>query len=182
MLKRLSGIKEILDLHKPTIDRVVFPCPSCGEEMKRTPEVIDCWFDSGAMPYAQFHYPFSNDGLFEKNFPADFIAEGVDQTRGWFYSLLAISTMISGEPSYKACVSIELILDKEGQKMSKSKGNAVEPFRILNSHGADPLRWYLFTVSPPWVPTRFDVGQHIQFFYTLCEHRRFSVWTEHRPD
>ena len=108
------------------------------------------------MPYAQFHYPFSKDGLFEKHFPADFIAEGIDQTRGWFYSLLAISTVISGQPSYRNCVSIEMILDKDGQKMSKSRGNVVEPSQILDNEGADALRWYLFTVSPPWVPTRFD--------------------------
>ncbi|MFC1569772.1 isoleucine--tRNA ligase [bacterium] len=148
-LKQRSGLKDIDDLHKPYIDDVTFSCPECSGTMKRTPEVIDCWFDSGAMPYAQFHYPFAKDGLFEQNFPADFIAEGVDQTRGWFYSLLAISTMISGESSYKQCISIEMILDKNGQKMSKSKGNAVNPFEILDEEGADPLRWYLFTVSPP---------------------------------
>ena len=155
-LKKLSGKDEITDLHKPYIDEIRFPCPECEEIMERTPEVIDCWFDSGAMPYGQFHYPFAKDGLFEKNFPADFISEGVDQTRGWFYSLLAISTIISGQSSFNTCVSHELILDKEGQKMSKSKGNVVDPFLILNTEGADALRWYLFTVSPPWVPTRFD--------------------------
>jgi len=147
--------------------------------MERTPEVIDCWFDSGAMPYGQFHYPFAHDGRFEKNFPADFIAEGVDQTRGWFYSLLAISTMISGQSCYKTCMSIELILDKNGMKMSKSKGNVVDPFKILNSEGADPLRWYLFTVSPPWVPTRFDeegVREVLRkFFGTLTNTYSFFV-------
>ncbi|MBN2103181.1 isoleucine--tRNA ligase [bacterium] len=156
VLKQRSGLEIIEDLHKPYIDEVTFPCVECHGVMKRTSEVIDCWFDSGAMPYAQFHYPFAKDENFENNFPADFIAEGVDQTRGWFYSLLAISTIISGKPSYRQCISIEMILDKDGQKMSKSRGNAVDPFRILNEEGADPLRWYLFTVSPPWVPTRFD--------------------------
>jgi len=156
MLKELSGNQEIKDLHKPYIDNLSLKCPECGAEMKRTPEVIDCWFDSGAMPYAQIHYPFSGEDNFKNSFPADFIAEGVDQTRGWFYSLLAISTLISGTSSYKNCLSIELILDKDGQKMSKSKGNTVNPFEILDVEGADALRWYLFTVSPPWVPTKFD--------------------------
>ena len=178
-LLELSGLKEVKDLHKPYIDDVRFPCPECGARMERTPEVIDCWFDSGAMPYGQFHYPFAHDGRFEKNFPADFIAEGVDQTRGWFYSLLAISTMISGQSCYKTCMSIELILDKNGMKMSKSKGNVVDPFKILNSEGADPLRWYLFTVSPPWVPTRFDeegVREVLRkFFGTLTNTYSFFV-------
>jgi isoleucyl-tRNA synthetase len=131
------------------------------------------------MPYAQFHYPFCKNDTFKDNFPADFIAEGVDQTRGWFYSLLAISTIVSGKPAYKSCLSIELILDKEGQKMSKSKGNAVDPFTILNNQGADPLRWYLFTVSPPWLPTRFD-SEGIQevlrkFFGTLINTYSFFI-------
>ena len=156
MLKSLSGLSEIEDLHKPVIDEIHIPCGECEGDMVRTPEVIDVWFDSGAMPYGQMHYPFDNVDTFEKNFPADFIAEGVDQTRGWFYSLLAISTLISGISCYKRCMSIEMILDKDGQKMSKSKGNAVEPFQIFDKEGADALRWYLFTVSPPWVPTRFD--------------------------
>ncbi len=178
-LKKLSGLTEVKDLHKPFIDEVRFPCLECEGQMIRTPEVIDCWFDSGAMPYGQFHYPFEKDGLFERNFPADFIAEGVDQTRGWFYSLLAISTVISDQSSYKSCISIEMILDKEGQKMSKSKGNVVDPFQILNTEGADPLRWYLFTVSPPWVPTRFDREgvQEVQrkFFGTLSNTYGFFV-------
>lgn len=155
-LKKWSGNEIIEDLHKPVIDEITFPCPDCGSVMRRTPEVIDCWFDSGSMPYAQIHYPFCGEDIFSRQFPADFIAEGVDQTRGWFYSMLAISTMISGKSSYKQCLSIELILDKDGRKMSKSRGNAVDPFDILDRYGADPLRWYLFTVSPPWVPTRFD--------------------------
>ena len=178
-LKKLSGQDDIDDLHKPYIDEVTLTCPDCQSAMRRTPEVLDCWFDSGAMPYAQFHYPFAKDGAFEKQFPADFIAEGVDQTRGWFYSLLAISTLISGTPSYKSCISIEMILDKDGQKMSKSRGNAVDPFKILNKYGADTLRWYLYTVSPPWVPTRFDEEGVIEvqrkFFGTLMNTYSFFV-------
>ena len=179
MLSRLSGRESFEDLHKPYIDDVEFPCPDCGATMKRTPEVIDAWFDSGAMPYAQVHYPFAGDGQFEASFPADFIAEGIDQTRGWFYSLLAISTMISGKSSYRSCISIGLILDKDGQKMSKRKGNIVEPFSILDKEGADPLRWYMFTVSPPWVPTRFDregVREVMRkFFGTLANTYAFFV-------
>lgn len=178
-LKKLSGRDRIDDLHKPIIDDVTLICPDCGETMRRTPEVLDCWFDSGAMPYAQFHYPFNQDGSFEKQFPADFIAEGVDQTRGWFYSLLAISTLISGASSYKSCISIEMILDKDGQKMSKSRGNAVDPFKVLNAYGADALRWYLVTVSPPWVPTRFDEEGLLEvqrkFFGTLVNTISFFV-------
>lgn len=178
-LKSLSGGAEPSDLHKPYIDAVTFPCPDCGGTRRRTPEVIDCWFDSGAMPYAQFHHPFAADGRFEGNFPADFIAEGIDQTRGWFYSLLVISTLISDRSAYRDCVSIELILDKNGQKMSKTRGNAVDPFGILNEMGADPLRWYLFTVSPPWVPTRFDadgVREVLRkFFGTLVNTYSFFV-------
>jgi isoleucyl-tRNA synthetase len=178
-LKLLSGGIEPADLHKPYIDEVTFPCPDCGGTRRRTPEVIDCWFDSGAMPYAQFHHPFAGDGKFERNFPADFIAEGIDQTRGWFYSLLVISTLISDRPAYRDCVSIELILDKNGQKMSKTRGNAVDPFGILDRMGADPLRWYLFTVSPPWVPTRFDEDGVTEvmrkFFGTLVNTYSFFV-------
>ncbi len=156
-LKKMSdNVPDDLDLHKPHIDDVFLKCEKCGGKMERVPEVIDCWFDSGSMPYAQWHYPFENKDRFDQKFPADFISEGVDQTRGWFYSLLAISTFISGQPAYKNCVSIEMILDKEGQKMSKSRGNAVNPFEILDQYGADALRWYLLTVSPPWLPTRFD--------------------------
>ena len=178
-LKRMSGAKDIADLHKPHIDGILISCPKCGKSMSRTPVVIDCWFDSGAMPYAQFHFPFARDGKFEANFPADFIAEGIDQTPGWFYSLLVISTLISGRSSYKDCVSIELILDKDGQKMSKTRGNTVNPFQILDREGADPLRWYLLTVSPPWVPTRFDtegVREVLRkFFGTLVNTYSFFV-------
>ncbi len=145
------------DLHRPFIDEVTWGCSACEGTMRRAPEVIDVWFDSGAMPYAQWHYPFENKDVFESQFPADFISEGMDQTRGWFYSLLAIATMISGKSSYKNVVALGLILDKNGLKMSKTRGNATEPMAILREDGADPLRWYLATVSPPWQPTRFDV-------------------------
>jgi len=156
-LKQLSGLKEDIDLHKPYIDEVHVSCPKCQGEMIRTPEVVDVWFDSGSMPVAQWHYPFENREIFEKSFPADFISEAVDQTRGWFYSLLAIAVLLFDKPCYKICLSNDMILDKFGQKMSKSKGNTVDPWVILKEHGADALRWYLLTVSPPWVPTRFDI-------------------------
>ena len=155
-LREKSGLDIDIDLHKPHIDNVRLKCDKCGSEMKRTPEVIDCWFDSGSMPFAQFHYPFENVEKFKANFPADFISEGVDQTRGWFYSLLVLGVFLFDQPTYKTCLSIEMILDKEGQKMSKHIGNTVDPFDHLNREGADALRWYLITVSPPWVPTRFD--------------------------
>ncbi|MFQ5708663.1 MAG: isoleucine--tRNA ligase [bacterium] len=155
-LNKLSGLTQEIDLHKPFIDQVKLPCAECNSSMARTPEVIDVWFDSGSMPIAQWHYPFENADKFQKHFPADFISEGVDQTRGWFYSLLAIAAMLFDKPCYKACISLELILDKTGQKMSKSKRNTVDPNAILENQGADALRWYLLTVSPPWVPTRFD--------------------------
>ena len=147
-----------LDLHRPQVDEIAFPCTAegCGGEMRRVPEVIDCWFDSGSMPYAQYHYPFENKELFESQFPADFISEGIDQTRGWFYTMLVIGTFLFGRSSYKNCLTIELILDKHGKKMSKSLGNAVDPREILREEGADPLRWYMLTVSPVWMPTRFD--------------------------
>jgi len=145
-----------LDLHKPAVDQVDLRCEKCGGLMKRVPEVIDCWFDSGAMPIAQWHYPFENKDRFDNKFPADFISEGVDQTRGWFYSLLVIGAFLFDQPTFKTCVSLELILDKDGKKMSKSLGNTVDPFEQMDKYGADTLRWYLLTVSPPWLPTRFD--------------------------
>jgi len=145
-----------VDLHKSYVDAIQLTCEKCGAAMTRVPEVIDCWFDSGSMPYAQWHYPFENKEKFAANFPADFISEGVDQTRGWFYSLLVIATLLFDEPAYKHCVSLELILDKDGLKMSKTRGNAVDPFVFLDQQGADALRWYLLTASPPWLPTRFD--------------------------
>lgn len=148
--------KEKVDLHKPYVDDIRIRCDKCGTEMKRVPEVIDCWFDSGSMPIAQWHYPFENKELFEKRFPADFICEGIDQTRGWFYSLLAISTLLFDEPAYKNIIVNELILDKNGQKMSKSKGNAVQPNEMIEKYGADAIRWYLMTVSAPWIPKKFD--------------------------
>jgi len=151
-----EGLDEELDLHKPFVDRVVLACPECDGSMLRTPEVIDCWFDTGSMPYAQWHYPFENTELFDGHFPADFIAEGVDQTRGWFYSLLAISTMISGTSSFRRCVVNDMVLDAEGKKMSKSVGNVADSFEIMATIGADALRWYMMSSSPPWLPKKFD--------------------------
>ncbi len=142
--------------HKPYIDEITLKCPKCGGIMHRVPEVIDCWFDSGAMPAAQWHYPFENQEEFKKSFPADFICEAIDQTRGWFYSLLAISTLVFNEPAYKNVLVTELVLDEKGEKMSKHKGNVVDPWSILTKYGADALRWYIFTVSPPWTPLRFS--------------------------
>ncbi|MCI0530757.1 MAG: isoleucine--tRNA ligase [candidate division Zixibacteria bacterium] len=156
-LQKGENLPDTLDLHKPYVDQIWFKC-KCGVKMTRTPEVIDVWFDSGAMPYAQWHYPFENQENFKLQFPADFIAEGVDQTRGWFYSLLAISTLLFDQPAYKNVVVFEFILDKAGQKMSKSRGNVVAPWDILNLHGADALRWYLISASHPWIPTKFDVA------------------------
>ncbi len=155
-LKERAGVEEISDLHKPHVDYLTWACEHCDGTMRRVPEVIDVWFDSGSMPFAQWHYPFENKEHFSERFPADFISEGVDQTRGWFYSLLAISVLLRDEPSYKSCMSLELVLDKNGQKMSKTRGNRVDPFVMLDKYGADPVRWYLMSVSPPWLPTRFD--------------------------
>lgn len=155
-LKELSSnCPEDIELHRPYIDAVTFPCPECGGEMHRVPEVIDCWFDSGAMPFAQWHYPFENKEIFEENFPADFISEAVDQTRGWFYSLLAISTLIFDKAPYKNVIVLGHVQDENGQKMSKSKGNAVDPFDALEEHGADAIRWYFYSNSAPWLPNRF---------------------------
>lgn len=144
-----------IDLHKPFVDEITWKC-SCGGTRKRTPEVIDVWFDSGAMPFAQWHYPFENRDIFQSQHPADYICEGIDQTRGWFYSLHAISTFLFDKPAYKNILVNELVLDKEGQKMSKSKGNTVDPFTVLEKYGADTTRWYLVTSSPPWRPTLFN--------------------------
>ena len=158
-LKQLStNCPDDIELHRPYIDAVTFPCEKCGGEMHRVPEVIDCWFDSGAMPFAQFHYPFENKKLFEDHFPADFISEAVDQTRGWFYSLMAISTLIFDDTAFKNCIVLGLVLDKDGQKMSKSKGNAVAPMETLAKHGADAIRWYFYENSAPWLPNRFHDG------------------------
>ncbi len=146
---------EDIELHRPFIDNVTITCPRCKKKMRRVPEVIDCWFDSGAMPFAQHHYPFENQDVFEKQFPADFISEGVDQTRGWFYSLLAVSVLIFGRTPYKNVLVLGHVQDKDGQKMSKSKGNAVDPFEALREYGADAIRWYFYENSAPWLPNRF---------------------------
>ncbi len=155
-LRQMSkNCPETIELHRPFIDEVTLVCPACGGEMRRVPEVIDCWFDSGAMPFAQWHYPFENKDVFEKHFPADFISEAVDQTRGWFYSLLAISTLIFNKAPYKNVIVLGHVQDENGQKMSKSKGNAVDPFEALEAYGADAIRWYFYTNSAPWLPNRF---------------------------
>ncbi len=153
----LAGLKEPLDLHRPFVDELTFNCPKCGSTMRRVPEVIDCWFDSGAMPVAQSHYPFENETLLEDGrFPADYICEAVDQTRGWFYSLHAISTLLFDRPCFKNVICLGHILDAEGEKMSKAKGNVVEPWAVINKYGADALRWYFFTSAPPGNVRRFD--------------------------
>ena len=155
-LKEMSdNCPDDIELHRPYIDAVTIKCPDCGKEMHRVPEVIDCWFDSGSMPFAQWHYPFENEDIFKENFPADFISEAVDQTRGWFYSLMAISTLIFNEAPYKNVIVLGHVQDKDGQKMSKSKGNAVDPMEALNKYGADAIRWYFYTNSAPWLPNRF---------------------------
>ncbi|MGI6546286.1 MAG: isoleucine--tRNA ligase [Fastidiosipilaceae bacterium] len=168
-----------IELHKPYIDAVHIRCEKCGGVMTRVPEVIDCWFDSGSMPFAQYHYPFENKELFEQNFPADFISEALDQTRGWFYSLIAISTCLFEQPSYKNCIVMGLVQDKEGQKMSKHKGNVVDPWQALNKQGADAVRWYFYTNSQPWLPSRFsdeavDEGQR-KFMGTLWNTYAFYI-------
>jgi len=155
-LKSMSdNCPEDIELHRPYIDNVTIKCPECGKQMHRVPEVIDCWFDSGAMPFAQHHYPFENQELFKQQFPAQFISEAVDQTRGWFYSLLAISTLLFDKAPYENVVVLGHVQDAQGQKMSKSKGNAVDPFEALNAHGADAIRWYFYENSAPWLPNRF---------------------------
>ncbi len=155
-LKSMSdNCPDDIELHRPYVDAVTIKCEKCGKQMKRVPEVTDCWFDSGAMPFAQHHYPFENKELFESQFPADFISEAVDQTRGWFYSLLAISTLIFNKAPYKNVIVLGHVQDENGQKMSKSKGNAVDPFEALQTYGADAIRWYFYTNSAPWLPNRF---------------------------
>jgi isoleucyl-tRNA synthetase len=166
------------DLHRPYIDEVTVECERCGGEMRRVESVIDTWYDSGAMPFAQFHYPFENEELFAERFPADFVCEAIDQTRGWFYTLLAESTLLFGESSYRNCVCLGLILDPEGQKMSKSKGNVVEPWDVIAAHGADAFRWYYLTAQQPWAGYRFSldtVGESVrQFLLTLWN--TYSFW------
>jgi isoleucyl-tRNA synthetase len=176
---RVGALPPGFDPHRPWIDELRWPCPvpGCGGTMRRTPEVIDVWFDSGAMPYAQWHYPFENEAEFQKHFPADFICEGLDQTRGWFYSLMAISTLLGFGTPYRNVLVNDLILDAEGQKMSKTKGNAVNPWDAVADHGADALRWYLITVSNPWVPKRYDPEglkeARRRFFDTIFNTYRF---------
>ncbi len=156
-LKEKCGLakSENIELHRPYLDNLVCKCPKCGGKMKRTPEVIDCWFDSGSMPFAQYHYPFENKALFEETFPADFISEAVDQTRGWFYTLLVINTILFGKAPFKNCIVLGHVNDKNGIKMSKHKGNVVDPWSVLDKQGADAVRWYFYTSSAPWLPSRF---------------------------
>ena len=156
-LKQKCGLPadEDVELHRPYLDGLVCTCPKCGGSMKRTPEVIDCWFDSGSMPFAQYHYPFENRDVFEKTFPADFISEAVDQTRGWFYTLLVINTILFGRAPFKNCIVLGHVNDKNGIKMSKHKGNVVDPWSVLDKQGADAVRWYFYTSSAPWLPSRF---------------------------
>ena len=200
--RSLEGIDESIELHRPYVDEIHLECDKCGGEMSRVPEVIDCWFDSGAMPFAQHHYPFENSENFdEKLFPADYICEGIDQTRGWFYSLIAISSFIKGVSPYRNVLVNDLILDKDGQKMSKSKGNTVDPFQLFDQYGADALRWYLLYVSPAWTPTRFDIEglkevkskffstfENVYTFFTLyantdeVDPRTFHVPEKERPE
>ena len=153
--EKADNCPDDIELHRPYIDAVTIKCPKCGKEMHRVPEVIDCWFDSGSMSFAQHHYPFENKEIFEKQFPAQFISEAVDQTRGWFYSLLAISTLLFNKAPYENVIVLGLVQDENGQKMSKSKGNAVDPFDALQTYGADAIRWYFYTSSAPWLPSRF---------------------------
>ncbi|MBR6773056.1 MAG: isoleucine--tRNA ligase [Clostridia bacterium] len=154
-LKERGGIEGDIELHKPYVDAVTLRCPKCGGVMHRTPEVIDCWYDSGSMPFAQHHYPFENKEIFEKTFPAQFISEAVDQTRGWFYTLLAISTLLFDKAPFKNCIVLGHVNDKNGIKMSKHKGNVVDPWSVLDKQGADAVRWYFYTGSNPWIPSRF---------------------------
>ena len=177
-LRERAGGEVPDDLHRPYIDEITVECERCGGEMRRVESVIDTWYDSGAMPFAQFHYPFENEELFAERFPADFICEAIDQTRGWFYTLLAESTLLFGESSYRNCVCLGLILDPEGQKMSKSKGNVVEPWDVIAAHGADAFRWYYLTAQQPWAGYRFSVdtvGESVrQFLLTLWN--TYSFW------
>ena len=155
--KAIEKIDESIELHRPYVDDVHIKCPKCGKTMKRVPDVMDCWFDSGAMPFAQYHYPFENKELFEEQYPADFICEGIDQTRGWFYSLMVVSVFVTGISPYKNVLVNDLLLDKYGQKMHKSRGNAISPFEIMEEYGADTVRFYILHASPVWTPLKFDV-------------------------
>lgn len=185
--KAIETIDENIELHRPYVDEVHLKCEKCDGTMTRIPEVMDCWFDSGAMPFAQHHYPFENKERFDEElFPADFICEGIDQTRGWFYSLIAISTFIKGKAPYRNVLVNDLILDKEGKKMSKTKGNTVDPFQLFDKYGADATRWYLLYVSPAWSPTRFDEDGLIEivskFFGTLKNVYNFFVLYSNQDD
>lgn len=169
--RAIEDIDESIELHRPYVDDIHIKCDKCGEKVKRVPDVIDCWFDSGSMPFAQYHYPFENKEILENAFPADFICEGVDQTRGWFYSLMAISSFITGKAPYKSVLVNDLVLDKDGKKMSKTRGNTVDPFKLMDELGADAIRWYMYYASPVWLPTKFDVSAlkevNSKFFGTL---------------
>ncbi len=199
--KAIETIDENIELHRPYVDDVHLHCEKCGAPMTRVTDVIDCWFDSGSMPFAQHHYPFENKDNFNELFPADYICEGIDQTRGWFYSLMVISTFIKGISPYKRVLVNDLILDKDGRKMSKSKGNTVDPFELFDQYGADALRWYLLYVSPAWTPTRFDIEglkevqskffgtlKNVYTFFTLyantdeVDPREFFIEYKERPE
>lgn len=199
--KAIEPVGEDIELHRPFVDEIHLKCEKCGGKMSRVSDVIDCWFDSGSMPFSQYHYPFENKELFEKQFPADFICEGIDQTRGWFYVLLVISTFVMGKAPYKNVLVNDLLLDKYGKKMSKSKGNAVNPFELIEEYGADTIRWYLPYVSPVWTPTKFDIDGlkevNSKFFSTLkntynffaiyantdgVDPREFNIPYENRPE
>ncbi len=178
-----ENVDPSIELHRPYIDEVVIPCPKCGKKMHRTPEVIDCWYDSGSMPFAQWHYPFENKEMFEKNFPANFISEAVDQTRGWFYTLEAISTLLFDRAPFRNCIVMGHVQDAEGRKMSKHLGNVVNPFEALDAYGADALRWYFYTTAAPWLPKRFskEAVQEVQrkFLATLQNvHSFFSMYAQ----
>ena len=182
LAERAGGLAEAFDPHRPEIDEIVLAC-ECGGEMRRVPEVLDAWFDSGSMPYAQWHYPFENKAAFESHFPADFIAEGVDQTRGWFYSLLALSTLLFDRSAYRAVVVNDLVLDENGQKMSKSRGNVVDPWEAIDEHGVDAIRFYLLSSSNPWLPKRWDPAAlretNRKLFDTLrSTYRFFSMYAD----
>ena len=180
-LKEMSTkeLNDDLDLHRPYIDEIKLKCPKCGNEMTRILDVLDCWFDSGSMPFAQYHYPFENTELFDSQFPADFICEGIDQTRGWFYTLMVISTFVKGQSPFKNVLVNDLLLDAEGKKMSKSRGNIVEPFTTIKEYGADVVRFYLPYVSPVWTPLKFDIEGlkevNSKFFSTLKNTYNFFV-------
>ncbi|MBS4534059.1 isoleucine--tRNA ligase [Clostridium sp. D2Q-14] len=199
--KAIEDIDESIELHRPYVDDVHIKCEKCGSTMNRVPDVVDVWFDSGSMPFAQHHYPFENKENFDELFPADYICEGIDQTRGWFYSLLAISTFVTGKSPYKKVLVNDLLLDKDGKKMSKSKGNTVDPFEMFDKYGADALRWYLLYVSPAWTPTKFDIEglkevqskffstvKNVYNFFTLyantddIDPTKFNIEYKYRPE